>query len=215
MVHFTMVLYHGGMIMISEEKRNRILDYAFRKFITAGIAQITMDDIARGVGMGKGTLYQYFPSKEGLILHTIDYIVFDFEKKLDRIMEDQSLTSVEKLSLYLKAMAERLSSLNPSLLEYLERSMPAAYEKIEKIRQHIIEDKLGRLLAEGKKDGLFDSSIEDGLVIQMMIGSVNHIIHTHAYNRNMGSDQLFRSIISILLKGCLTEEGRKLAKDTL
>ena len=201
--------------MISEEKRNRIMDFAFRKFTAAGIAQITMDDIARGVGMGKGTLYQFFPSKEILIMHTMDFIASNMEKKLDQLLENQGLSSVEKLSLFLKTMAERLSSLNPSILEYLERSMPAAYEKIGMIRQHMIEDKLGRLLADGKKNGLFDPSMEDGLVVQMMIGSVNHIIHTHAYNHEQSTDQLFRSIISILIKGCLTEEGRKLAKGSL
>ncbi len=201
--------------MISEEKRKRILDFAFRKFTSNGIAQITMDDIAKGVGMGKGTLYQYFPSKEKLILHTMDFIALGIEKKLDKILEDQSLTSVEKLSLFLKTMAERLASVNPSMLDYLERSMPEAYEKIERIRQHLIEDKLGRLFADGKRNGLFDSAMDEGLVVQMMIGSVNHILHTHTYNHDMSSDQLFRSIISILLKGCLTEEGRKLAIDSL
>ena len=191
------------------------MDFAFRKFTNTGIAQITMDDIARGVGMGKGTLYQYFPSKEKLILHTMDFIASNMEKRLDKILEDQRLTSVEKLSLFLKTMAERLASIHPSMLEYLERSMPTAYEKIEVIRQHMIEDKLGRLFADGKKNGLFDSSMDDGLVVQMMIGSVNHVLHTHAYHHEMSSDKLFHSIISILLKGCLTEEGRKLAKDSL
>ncbi len=201
--------------MISEEKRNRIMDFAFRKFTSSGIAQITMDDIARGVGMGKGTLYQYFPSKERLILQTMEFIAFRMERKLSRILEDNSLSPVEKLSLFLKVVADKIAAINPLMLDYLERSMPDAYEKIEEIRRHIIEDNLGRLLTDGKRNGLFDPAVDDRLVVQMMIGSVNHILHTHSYQNDMTLDKLFHSIISLLLKGCLTEEGRRLAKDSL
>lgn len=191
------------------------MDFAFKKFASIGIAQMTMDDIARGVGMGKGTLYQYFPSKEKLIMHTMEFIAGNINKKLDGILEDDRLTSVEKLSLFLKTIAERLAAINPSMLDYLERSMPEAYDKLELIRRHIIEDKLGRLFTDGKQNGLFDPTMNDKLVVQMMIGSVNHILHTRSQIGEMPTDQLFRSIISILLKGCLTEEGRRLAKESL
>lgn len=201
--------------MFSEDKKNRIMEFAFKKFISESIPQITMDDIAKGVGMGKGTLYQYFPSKEDLVMHTMDFIAANIEKKLDTILDDNKLTPVEKLTLFLKTIAGRLASLNPSTLDYLERCMPSAFEKIGSIRQHIIEDKLGRLLTEGKRTGLFDPTLDDKLVPQMMVGAVNQILHTHSFDKVMTSDQLFHSIISILLRGCLTEEGRKLAKDRL
>lgn len=192
-----------------EIKKYRIMDYAFGKFTSLGISQITMDDIARGVGMGKGTLYKFFPSKEVLVLHTIDYIVGQIEKVLENILVDDTLTTPQKLNLFLKTVAGRLSKINPNVLEYMERSMPEAFEKIKESRERIIQNYLVRLFEDGKKNGLFDQAIDVRLVTQMLIGAVNHITNSHILlNSEYTLDQLFISLTSILLRGCLTEEAR-------
>lgn len=186
------------------------MDFAFKKFIEQGISRITMDDIAKGVGMGKGTLYKYFPSKEALILHTIDFITNQIENELDNVLADEKLTMVQKLNLFLKTVTGKLAKINPDTLQYLDRSMPEAYKKIEQIRERIIYKNLVRIFEDGKKNGLFESDIDEWLVAHMMIGSVNHILSSYLLmNTEYSFDKLCTSLINILMKGCLTEEGRK------
>ncbi len=43
-----------------------ILDAAERRFAQYGLSKVTMDEIARDVGLGKTSLYYYFPTKESL-----------------------------------------------------------------------------------------------------------------------------------------------------
>jgi AcrR family transcriptional regulator len=47
-------------------KRRQILDGARRVFLADGFDGASMNDIARGAGVSKGTLYVYFDSKEAL-----------------------------------------------------------------------------------------------------------------------------------------------------
>ena len=197
--------------MASEEsKRMRIIEFALKKFMSVGVSSVTMDDIARGLGMGKGTLYKYFPSKEELAGSAIDYYANVIEEALKKILSDPSLTASQKLNLYLKAIAERLTKLNPQVLETIERSMPEVYERIEMNRRRIVIDNLSELLTYGIKNGLFDPEMDVLLVSHMMIGAVNHIVNAHLIeNQSDSMDKLFRSITGILLKGCLSEEGRK------
>ena len=195
---------------IEESKRVRIIEYALKKFMSVGVSSVTMDDIARGMGMGKGTLYKYFSSKEELAGTAIDYYANVIEDALKKILSDPSLTAAQKLNLYLKAIAERLSKLNPQVLEAIERSMPEVYERIEMNRRRIVVDNLSELLTYGIKNGLFDPDMDVVLVSHMMIGAVNHIVNEHLLeNQNDTMDKLFRSITRILLMGCLSEEGRK------
>lgn len=49
-----------------ERKRNQIVAGASRAFARSGFAGTTMAAIAAEAGVGKGTLYEYFPSKEDL-----------------------------------------------------------------------------------------------------------------------------------------------------
>ena len=51
----------------AEERRRDILDAALRLFATRGFNDTTVSDIAAEAGMGTGTVYLYFPSKEDVL----------------------------------------------------------------------------------------------------------------------------------------------------
>jgi AcrR family transcriptional regulator len=55
--------------------RDAILDAAERLLAHYGYKKTTIDDLAREAGIGKGTVYLHFPSKEEVALCTIDRIV--------------------------------------------------------------------------------------------------------------------------------------------
>src|SRR5829696_2814838 len=55
--------------------RDLILDAAEQLLGALGYSKTTMDDVAKAAGVGKRTIYVYFPSKEEVTLCTIDRIV--------------------------------------------------------------------------------------------------------------------------------------------
>ncbi|MEO2089213.1 MAG: TetR/AcrR family transcriptional regulator, partial [Gemmataceae bacterium] len=59
----------------SSPTRESILDAAEQLIGVLGYSKTTVDDIARTAGVGKRTVYVYFPTKEEVILCTIDRIV--------------------------------------------------------------------------------------------------------------------------------------------
>src|ERR1700734_1759943 len=50
----------------AERNRDRVLEVAKEAFTRSG-ADATLDDIAKQAGVGPGTLYRHFPSREALI----------------------------------------------------------------------------------------------------------------------------------------------------
>lgn len=198
------------MMLSDENKRNRILEFAFRKFTTMGILHVTMDEISRGVGIGKGTLYKYFPSKEVLLIETINYVSEMMEKSIGEIMSDENLTTIEKLNILLKTVAQRLSKINPAVLPYLEGSIPEAYEKIVETRKRIIMNNMLRLFEDGKKSGMFQPEADAYLISHIIIGAADHIMDAQVLPTfDYSLDNLFRNVVFTILNGCLTEEGRK------
>ena len=51
----------------AEARREQILEAALTVFSTGGFAETTMDAVATAVGVSKACLYNYFPTKEGLL----------------------------------------------------------------------------------------------------------------------------------------------------
>ncbi len=50
--------------------KEKIIRKAREMFFRYGFKDVTMDEIARGVGISKKTLYQHFPAKEALLFTT-------------------------------------------------------------------------------------------------------------------------------------------------
>jgi len=51
--------------------RRRLLDAAARQFAVKGLDATNIDDVATGAGFGKGTVYNYFHSKEDLFAEVV------------------------------------------------------------------------------------------------------------------------------------------------
>lgn len=55
------------MVTVLPHPRDRILDAAYRVFEDCGVAEGTMSAIADRAGVGRATLYRYFPGKDSLL----------------------------------------------------------------------------------------------------------------------------------------------------
>lgn len=76
---------------------------------------VTVQDIANAAGVGKGTIYDYFSSKEDIIIRTILYAIC-FENAKARQITEEKITFKEKMyaiyDIVLDSVTNRLSSFN-------------------------------------------------------------------------------------------------------
>lgn len=103
---------------IAEDKRERILDQAARLFAERGLNQADMAELAARAGVAKGSLYNYFKSKDELYLHVCRHCLarsrqavygglvsaWDIHRQLDHIFRQGvafALEHPEYVSLYL------------------------------------------------------------------------------------------------------------------
>ncbi|MBX7218521.1 MAG: TetR/AcrR family transcriptional regulator [Blastocatellia bacterium] len=82
--------------------RDLILDATAELLARYGYKKMTIDDVAGAVGIGKGTVYLHFSSKEDLILSHIDRIVDRVKLELERIAAS-SLSPEQKIAAMLQA----------------------------------------------------------------------------------------------------------------
>lgn len=58
-----------------EKKKDRILQAAVRLFARRGIADTKMEDVAKAAGIAKGTIYEYFKSRDELLHLSFNYLL--------------------------------------------------------------------------------------------------------------------------------------------
>ena len=100
-VIFTMAAFSGVRKAAGEQRRGAILQAARAVFARQGYADTVVEDIATQAGIGKGTLYLYFPSKEQIYLAAL----LEEARQLDadsRAAMSAAATWRDKLGAYLK-----------------------------------------------------------------------------------------------------------------
>lgn len=101
----------------SAELRERIFRAALDLFARKGFAETTVEDITNAADVGKGTFFNYFPSK--------DHILLAFaEMQLGRLRQavDEARQSSEPLPKFLRSLTTRMTaepSRNPDIIRVL------------------------------------------------------------------------------------------------
>jgi AcrR family transcriptional regulator len=80
--------------------RRQLLDAARKAFARNGVTA-SLDDVARAAGVGPGTLYRHFPSRDDLVLAVIDEGLIDIQRLGAALLDDPD--PVEALRRWLAA----------------------------------------------------------------------------------------------------------------
>ncbi len=133
----------------TKEVREALLDAGERLLAGHGYKKMTIDDLAREVGIGKGSVYLHFTSKEEIALSHVDRIVerlkeqlklisggkISPEKKLREMLLIRVLFRFDSVQHYTQSLNDLLAALRPKLLarreEYFKQEAEIFAEVIE------------------------------------------------------------------------------------
>lgn len=163
-----------------KQAMDAIMESASRLFFELGYQECSMDDIAREIGVTKGTLYLYFKNKEELLFQVCKKNMKLLEDSLDQMVSEDILGSAKS---FFKAELELPEHLryhwifalgeinkNPRVRKILMDS----YENYEKIISSRINGlKLKGLIsnnADTRKLSITMIALHNGIMMSMMQG---------------------------------------------
>src|SRR5271156_6303064 len=97
---------------MSNSQIERIIEGSLELFLTAGIKSVTMDDIAKHLGMSKKTIYQFFKDKNELVLALVKKKLQQDEDQMCAII-GKSGNVIEEMINMMKCSEEMFSRINP------------------------------------------------------------------------------------------------------
>jgi len=104
---------------VSEERKSQILNAAEDVFTQKGFDEARMDDIADETGLSKGTLYNYFKSKDDLIIAILDRI-FQREFKVFESLDFASMSATDAIWTFAETTSKDV--------KMMMRLLPITYE---------------------------------------------------------------------------------------
>lgn len=134
------------------ELRETILEGTIEVFNQKGL-KFTMDDVAKILSMSKKTIYTVFNDKESLFLTMVDYIFDKIKDSERRVLEDESLGTLEKIRRILGVMPEGYREINLRQLYALRDKFPHIYARVEERLENGWESTIA-LIDRGMEEGV-------------------------------------------------------------
>lgn len=130
-----------------EERRETILEIATRHFLDHGYAGTTMSSIAASLGGSKGTLWNYYASKELLFSDVLDRATRDFRAQLGTVLNRQE--PIERaLRQFCHKFVERLSSPDSVALHRLVVGESGRFPEMGRIFYERLLQRVHQLLSQ-------------------------------------------------------------------
>jgi TetR/AcrR family transcriptional regulator, cholesterol catabolism regulator len=190
-----------------EENLRKIVEKSASLFNKYGIRSISMDDVAKELGISKKTLYQYVSNKNELI----EYLLQLEYEKISAIIDDVkalNLNAIDSLLLVSKKISQVHQDNNPSveydLIKYYPEIAKNSKSKIKKLAYEQVKINL----EQGIKEGMFRSELNSEIVAGLYLQKMDSIMEPdELLTKDFSFSRLFKTMFENHIRGIANEKG--------
>lgn len=182
------------------QSRNKILDTAVELFKEKGFQSTSISDIMNGADLGIGTFYNYFSSKEDILLNLLNRMATEIQDRHSE-MRQQGLANKEILPAMVLMVAHKVDE-NRFVLPLLLSTAHGA-NKGREAHPPVFMHMFLHMIEDGQRKGEFRQDVSVGLIAEMF----HSLFQVAACSRlQMSFEENIAAKLKILMEGiCVSE----------
>lgn len=180
-----------------------------------GIRSLSMDDIARELGMSKKTLYQHFKDKKDLVMQVVMHGVEEQSCKFKEIITQNKLNAIDVLFFVSKHIAENHKNMNQNVHFDLQKYYPEAWQILSEHNKKHIYGKICQNMEQGIQEGLYLDDFRINVIAKLYVQQVNNVSLIEDMNEDLSFDEILKNIFVYHIRGIASEKGREYLKSKL
>lgn len=199
-----------ALVVDKKKKREDILLSAIQSFASKGFSKTTINDIAKTANIGKGTVYEYFKSKDEIIHHAFLYFTSSMMGGFEDILTSDN-NAKEKFIEMLNAFCHITDGKSGELLDIMMdfwaeglRSDNAKSILHEDMRQMYISYRhlIKTIINQGIKEKCFKDTVDSDSLATAIIGMLDGLLVQWILDRDeINISKIIDSFIEMILKG--------------
>ncbi len=171
-----------------------------------GIKSITMDDVARHLGISKKTLYKYVSDKDDLVGKVIDYQIEQLNKGMK--CPKTSYNAIEELLIVSKILNQKMKEINLATIYDLRKYYPQHYERFTKARRKKMLENVIANIHKGQIEGLYRTDLNPDIIARLQILRIESIVENDVFSiEEFTSDKFFYEIFIYHIRGMANQKG--------
>ena len=197
------------------EQQEKWLKRVEELFFKLGIKSITMDDVARELGISKKTLYSFVESKDDLVSKVMDRHM-TAQCSTDEILHAESTDAVDEMVRVIQHIMADLGQMKPNVIHEMQKYHRDVWNRINNFQQTYILNMARQNLEWGRQEGLYRSDFDVETAARFYIAGAMSIFDEQYFPKPPYTfDGLFKEYIINYLYSIVSEKGRKTLKEKL
>ncbi len=174
-----------------------------------GIKSVTMDDMAKELGVSKKTLYKYFKDKNEIV-STLMKMDINGEMKILESLAETSKNAIEETYAFSNVLIEKLKSVNPSLMYDLEKYHPKAWNLFVTHKRIDVFGCIKANIERGIEEGFYRETINAEVVAKLYSEKIDLIFNQEIFPLGKFSvEDVYTEMIDYHLQGIVNENGNE------
>ena len=195
------------------DKRTRLVKAACAVFAENGYASTRVAEIAERAGVGKGTVYEYFSSKEELLFAVFESINANISSRMNDALASGGTTEEQLhnlLRLGAKVISEQVD-LQPVILDFWAASRGKDFE--ETYRRAVVasytffRNLVSDFIREGQNRGEFKASVDAEALAAVVVATVDGLGIQLSFDRSIDPHSITRAFGRLLYESLTTESS--------
>lgn len=166
-----------------ETKEQVFITQALGVFMKYGIKSVTMDDLARHLGMSKKTIYCFVKDKNDLVSKALDLQHCE-EKQIMEGICDKGLNAIDEMFEIGHFVSGMLSDLHPSIHYDLEKYHSEAFRKMLVKHETSVYDCISRNLQKGVKEDLYRKDLNIDVIAKLYTKRIDNVFDAELFPPN-------------------------------
>lgn len=195
------------------EPQEKILKTSLELFFKYGIKRVTMDDIAKELGMSKKTIYQFYKEKDDLVNQLCEIEMGKHEKKFEEVYS-QSVDPIHEIMLISNNMKAMMQNVNPVFFMDLQKFHPKAFLQIQKFKEECAYKDIVRNIKKGKEAGYYRPEVDEDFVARYRMAQIDTLMFGNSFSfEKISFTRSHELILDMFVYGICTIKGHKLIND--
>lgn len=192
------------------ETGSRILDQARILLFKLGVRNVTMDDIARELGMSKKTIYQFYQNKAEIV-YEVAKTHFCAEEAHSEAISREAENAIDEEFRQLRWAREVLQTIAPNLAAEIRKYYPKAWGIIEGFQNDYLKQKVTENLTRGIAEGLYRPEIDLEVVAQLRLAQMEWFLSlypVHPREETFSPMRIQLQLFDLYMHGIVSDVGR-------
>ncbi len=163
-----------------EAKEQVFITQALGVFMKYGIKSVTMDDLARHLGMSKKTIYTFVKDKNDLVNKALD-LQHSEEKQIMESICEKGLNAIDEMFEIGHFVSGMLNELHPSIHYDLEKYHAEAFRTMLIKHETSVYDCIFRNLEKGVKEGHYREDLNIDVIAKLYTKRIDNVFDAELF----------------------------------